>query len=284
MSQVIDKLESIGISVNSYKRGPNGKKNFAISIDKDRLRIWEGDADISVSTNKRKRQAVLTVHEKARKIITSVNISLGMFYNYWADVTENDIQDELKHILKSELNNRIRNASTIQVPNARIKVLKTQKASGSGRVQLTVEFFASQTTISFLVGFDTHALRPFISQLRNVVSTVQGAHKELLPEQPLRKGYKRQGEWFFNPVDETLDVALTKNIKEGFDGPIDGIWKFTPTTHNGFSMSHNKKRYAIGTITDRRKDRHLPLFLPSWHEVIRNNEVEVIVSKKKTWD
>lgn len=42
MQKVIDKLESIGVSVNEYRRGPAGKEAFAIGLDSKRLLSNEG--------------------------------------------------------------------------------------------------------------------------------------------------------------------------------------------------------------------------------------------------
>lgn len=279
---VMDKLKSIGISLKPYRRGPIGKPNFAMDIDGKHLRIWEGEATLSISTNKRKRQAVLTVHEKPRKISSMIIVSvyLKTCCEQWSDVTDESIKGFVDSIYTTR---QIRERVALQIPNSRMRITKVQKA-GTNSAKVTVEFSAPSTTTSFLVGFDTNATRPFISQLRNVVGTVQEAHNELLPKQPLAVGHKRQGEWFFNPVSETLSTQLTKNITRAVNGPIDGKTSWNaPTTHNGLYLYHNKKRYAIGMIRDSRKERHLPLFLPVWHEIIRNNEV-VSFSSKQRWD
>lgn len=279
---VMDKLKSIGISLKPYRRGPIGKQSFAMDLDGKHLRIWEGEATISISTNKRKKQAVLTVHEKPRKISSTVNLSTWSpkFVKQWCDVAD----DEVKNIIEDTYTtSQIRQTVALQVPNSRMKVIKVQKQEGTSyQAKVTVEFSAPSTTTSFLVGFDTHATRPFISQLRNVVGTVQEAHNELLPRQSLAVGHKRQGEWFFNPVGKTLATQLTKNITKGIEGPIDGRGWAT-TTHRGFYLRHNKKRYVIGMISDTRKGRHPPLFLPAWHEIVRNNEV-VATTNNQRWD
>jgi hypothetical protein len=153
------------------------------------------------------------------------------------------------------------------------------------RVHAQLQFRTKATTTSFLVGYDTHASRPFISQLRNPVNTVEEAHKELLPQGvKLKPDCKRQGEWFFNPVSQRLNKQLMHKVGTCHIGPIDAKTARWPySTHKGVTLQHDKKIYALGTIKDNRKGRHEPLCLDTWHEVIRNNEVEV-AAKSATWD
>jgi len=258
---VVKKLQSIGLQINPYKRGPLGKYNFAININGKYLRIWEGSADITVSTDKRRKQAVITVVEKPRKIRT-----LSMLYH------------------SQPTPDHIRSNAYVSVPNSRMKILSHVEYSGS-RHKYEIEFTTRTTRTSFLVGYDTGAEKPFISQLKNVVKTVSEAHEELLPKDTkLKKGYKRQGEFFFNPVSKELSKQLTFNIHNvRKEAPLNFSFNYTNTSsHRGAVIRYNGKNYVIGKVWDTRKDRHNPLYLHDWYEVVRNNEVRV--SYYTTWD
>ena len=77
MTSVKERLESIGITVEPYRRGPLGKDPFAMAVNGKRLRLWEGSCEITVSTDKRRRQAVITVVEPARQIKTFASLYWG---------------------------------------------------------------------------------------------------------------------------------------------------------------------------------------------------------------
>jgi len=279
MSTVTERLESIGVKVKPYKRGPAGKVPFAITVDGEFLRLWEGAAEITVSTDKRKRQAVITVTEKPRTVKTMARLWFG---SGLSDIEDSDLEREVRDRWSMR---EIRESARIQVPNSRMTILNVAKEEYSSpyRVNVDVQLKTRKTTTSFLVGFDTHASRPFISQLKKPVKTVQEARAELLPDGvTLKDGHKRQGEWFFNPVSQKLSSELNRNIHRAYHNSVDAS-RWGGTSHRAMILEYGPKTYAIGMVTDRRKGRHEPLFLDGWHEVIRNNEVEV-AETNSTWD
>lgn len=288
MSIVIEKLNSIGLYVGQYKRGPAGKHSFAIAVEGQYLKLWEGDAEITVHTDRRKRQAVITVEEKPRNITAYVQT--------YCEHNDDDTPERLLRNVKINCGIQfLRSVCAVSVPNSRLRIVEVKSLTGGSspnRVRVKLLFTTKRTITSFLVGFDNDAVYPFVSQLKKIVNTVDEAHKELLPVGiKLKPGHLRQGEWFFNPVSKKTAVQLNRNIHKAKYKSVSGVdtWNmFTDrrdfaSSHRGLTLSLNKKNYVIGVVRDARKGRHFPLFLNGWYEVIRNNEV-VVSRKVKVWD
>lgn len=292
-------LETIGIKSLPYKRGPVGKDVFAITLTADKIRFWKGDSDITISVDEDLRQAVLNVTEKPRTVKSSVNIWCYTIGSNPKKYTEEQLAKEVSKKVNGRYSNDAKKAKkekavmmkylrsiAIKVPGSRMKVTGYSRLEKSGSVTVNLKFTAKSTTTSFLVGFDHDAQnRPFICQLRDVVSTVKQAHESLKPKNvKLKSGYKRQGEWFFNPVNKELAQKLTRKIHKAMVAPLDGRLQWNPSSHRAMTITHDKKRYAIGQVKDIRRGKHKPLMLDKWHEVVRNNEVRVTNQQSTTWD
>ena len=286
MGNVADRLNNIGIKAGDYRRGPLGKDIFCIGIGMagDTIKIHEGQTTITVATNKRKRQAVLNVKEEKRVVKTVARIGC-------VEPTMEQRKNLLKHGRYIFADGIIRQNACVHVPNSTMKIISVRFDSTSSiypTLIFNLEFHTrGRTKQCFLVGYDSGSDKPFICKLRNAVSTVEEAHKELLPKNVvLKAGYKRHGEWFFNPVNKDLVTELNSKIHGlslmGMDGRcVSDFPRLEPTTHRGMVLKHGGKRYAIGKIKDSRKGRHKPLLLNGWYEIIRNNEVQV---RAKVWD
>ena len=284
MSNLKEKLEHVGISVDPFKRGPAGKDAFIISRQGNKIRFWEGNADISVKTAKNQRQALINVVERPRTIKATSKI-----HNYGYQSGDED------KVLRKYTKAEIRSYASTQVPNARMKIIKVNISDF--RIVFDLEFRTQKTQTSFLVGFDENeSTVPFICQLKNFVDNIKGAHEDLLPTDiELKAGYKRQGEWFFNPVDSDLVEELNKKSKRDlkirgltnqarYSRPISAYYRWEPKpTHTAATVKYKNKLYAIGPVNDTRMSHHEPLLLKGWYEVIRNNEVEVSTNNT-SWD
>jgi|19_taG_2_1085344.scaffolds.fasta_scaffold00919_10 hypothetical protein len=307
---VIKKLESVGINVTPYKRGPLGKNPFSLSVDNDKIRIWEGGADIVVRTNRRKKQCLLTVTEKSRtvkektRIVRTAN-EKAEGNKFKPGRTFSTYEEAAKY---SETPYKpTRSNCRIFVPNSRFsqKFLSAQTARDSIYRHRTIVFNfelkqnAGKTTSTFLVGFDESAsAKPFICLLKDNVDTFEDAYKSLLPvDVKLHPKHKRQGEWFLNPVHDKLEYELLKysalNHKElctmRLNGAMrNGSWsgwsKVNISSHEGTCVNYEGKLYAIGEVKDVRKGRHEPVYLDSFHEVIRNNEAVEPERNVRNWD
>ena len=72
--KTVDALESIGLNLVEYKRGPFGNGNVAIAKTKsgDGIRYWfPENSDIQISTDKKQGQALLRVTELPRETCSS---------------------------------------------------------------------------------------------------------------------------------------------------------------------------------------------------------------------
>jgi len=121
--------------------------------------------------------------------------------------------------------------------------------------------------------------------------------KRVLRPDNVPAGSKRQGEFFFVPI--TLSQTDINNINEVYNinaryPSSSGNNLEKDSTHFAQQMMVFKKgtKFANkvivkGKIRDERKDRHAPLLLTKWHEVIRNNEVVIPFEealKNRYWD
>jgi len=120
--------------------------------------------------------------------------------------------------------------------------------------------------------------------LKKPVGSVREAHQELLPKNAkLKTGYQRQGEWFFNPVGDDLNMELMRSALHR-SNCYKLHHKQEYTSHHAIQTRFGGKTYAIGKIYDNRSGRHQDLVLDRWHEVHHNNEAVVGAEKAKVWD
>lgn len=270
-----EKLESVGITVSEYARGPLGKDNFTLNISGNKIRFWKGTAEVKIRTNKRKRQCLLTVREKARVIKEKVTRS-----SYY-DMDKCNTLKEAKEALAIHSWN-----SRLSVPDSTFHVVGFKQSNyidyvGSniinGKIVFDVEHRTKDTTTTFLVGYDeSSSNKPFICQLEDNPDSFADAYQSLLPKGvTLKDGYKRQGEWFFNPVGEKLSRKLNTLVNKAKWTTVDYNHNFSgSSTHRSLIVRHKSKNYALGVVKENRKGRHEDLILNGWHEVARNNEVE----------
>jgi len=159
----------------------------------------------------------------------------------------------------------------------------------SDRLHFDVEFTTRTTHTSFLVGFDeSDSEYPFVCQLRKQVDSIQEAYEELKPpKDKLKPGFKRQGEWFFNPVTDEVKADICANLREVRQGrDIAAI----VNNNNWLEGSHRAdlllrlhgRVYAMGRVRDTRRRRHTSIVLTDWYEVLRNNEAVNQLQEK--WD
>ena len=309
---VAKKLESVGIAVEKYKRGPLGKNPFSMSVKGDAIYLWEGNTNVTVRTDKRKKQCLLTVVEESRTVeenfkqylsLKDQDIKLGTTYG------ANDMNKALKLALYDTFIPS-RSACRVFVPSSRF----SKKFTGAsivykyGENQLQTNWKLRQksrkSTLTFLVGFDeSTSAKPFICLLKDNPDTFQGAYNSLLPVGvKLHPKHKRQGEWFLNPVHDKLNIELMThsvlNHKELCKMRLNGArqtgswngcswngWsKVNLSSHEGVCMRYEGKLYAIGEVKDVRKGRHEPVYLDRFHEVIRNNEAVQPEQNVRMWD
>lgn len=271
MSALVDQLVDAGIDARAYRRGPAGVRSFVASIDPHpragRLWIWEGRSKIDAATNKRHRQAVLNVAEEGRELIQTVSTHAylrgptGRPYGFLSD----------ESILKAAVHQMELRWSLPKGTHfeGRLK-FKPKSLSTGSMAQVTVRAVAPASNTALLVGMDeTHH---FVAQLPQFgVPSVARAHFLLKPNAARVPGTKRQGEWFFVPVeDEMLLTTLMSRLKQVEYEPLE-----RKSSHHATVLHHRARKYAIGLVMDNRTGRHAPLMLTGFHEVVRNREIAV---------
>lgn len=142
----------------------------------------------------------------------------------------------------------------------------------------------------FLSGVDesgTNAWRSyFLAELPYKVSSVEEAYNALKPEevkQAERLGLevKRQGEWFFIPVDKEINIKLNKEKNVSRSALLPNRDRNRRLMHLATRLfTDNKKMYAKGTVRHLEK-QHRMLTLPSWYEVYENTQINSWVSSGK---
>lgn len=305
LDTILQLLKDAGVKARSYKRPPNPKEFFTMTIDtKDELLLHPGIADVKVIGDPKFKQAVIVVTEGKRTVTRTVE---GRVYMPW------DFRDKLRKAEREAKKNLkageklekpkpwTANSSAIRSmaiqnfpitipgnPKFKVKVIKHEKPyPEADREAFTAEVTATvenETVTYFLVGLDEK--KQFISQLPSAASSVEEAHKLLMPSGADAKGVVRQGEWFFKPVDAATEKALNELMaKRG------GLPHVTPmergSAHHGVRLTYQKKNYAKGFIVDRRTARHHVVFLTKWHEILRNAEVVPKPSERirsRRWD
>ena len=275
MSNVIENLKKYNISARKYKKAPLGKHVFFLNTDADtpekEILLHEGDAEVTVvGGDKKLQQAVLRVKEKKHKITKK--------------------QIKFSKPMKGK-NLPVREFGVALPTGSKVKVIEVGKPinvpgtnGGYTRFPRILEATVPESLQTFLIGMDENT--QFISALpRNNIKSVEEAHKVLKPRN-LDESAKRQGEWFFEPVEEGM--LSQSNIQK--------LWKRMGyrylergSFHKGnvASIKINGKMtmFAIGVIQDTRHGRHQPLLLNTWHKVKRNKERRVSIARRQRgWD
>jgi hypothetical protein len=129
----------------------------------------------------------------------------------------------------------------------------------------------------FLIGHDEGHL--FVARLNKNISTVEQAHKTLMPFELRNKPksyYKRQGEWFFVPINGLVippeTIVETKDLQIG--------------TGRGHRAQYHVKvdgaTFVKGSISH---PDHKTLTLKDWHRVYSNNEsrTKQVIPSGLTW-
>lgn len=269
-----------------YARGPAGADPFVISIQEmgggpGVFRTWQGKSEIEVTPNKKLRQAVITASEPERVLSRAIPLSKWDVRSL-AHVKPTKVTKDLERTAKDYFGERVVIPETAGLKYnytlGKISEQSNYDGASSYNVDVKVEATVPATSQSLLVGMDeTHY---FVAALPEKALTVVEAHEILRPASAKKDGTKRQGEWFFIPVSERLSKELFKHTDQ-----LEYAMLEDGSTHVGSTLIHGKGTYAIGVIQDERKGRHEPLILTSWHQVRRNNEIEV-KSQPRTryWD
>jgi len=230
------------------------------------FRVWPGIANITImSTDKSLRQLTLLVKEEGElTTVWDVYVSGNTHRTHRMD--HNPTVKEKNLICKEQFCEK----SSIQVQRRQTKV-------GGG-------------TRKFLMGVDERQL--FIAQFIKGTS-VKDAHVSLKPttltlaDGPTGKGTKRQGEWFFLPLNEERQKSLERVLADephlihkgepiGPGGNPHKAAEIVRTIPEAYRLKHGfsvrpQEVFVRGRVTH---SDHAPLKLGrKWFHVIRNNEV-----------
>jgi hypothetical protein len=164
----------------------------------------------------------------------------------------------------------------IQEPERELKVERRVFRHKLGKWVIVTNKIKNDPEIRhFLIGKDEGHL--FVAQLNKNVLTVQQAHKSMMPSKLRKKPatyYKRQGEWFFVPVNSFHIDEYDKVISNG-------LTVGTGRAHFAESyVVHKGIEYVKGTITH---PDHKTLLLKDWHRVYSNNENRKQLTRGLKW-
>jgi hypothetical protein len=128
----------------------------------------------------------------------------------------------------------------------------------------------------FLIGKDEGHL--FVAQIREMVLTVQQAHKSLLPSKLKgvnKSKYRRQGEWFFVPI---------KWDSPSFQREDFGMRSGTGRPHMAEYFHQSRMNYSYGYAKGKiSHPEHKTINLTQWNLVYVNNESRANVPRGLTW-
>lgn len=288
------KMSRFEVPTRGYARPPGGTRDddlFLIRINRNELRVWPGIAEVTVAGSSKHRQVVLTVTEKARTVTREYEVYVPSWQAPGTDLTKLTVKN------LGKVQERVEGMFPVAFPRrdeVKFTVLEVNPPGSTTdddgainrNIVVKVQARAKASTQTFLVGYDEAGL--FISMLPKKAKSVAEAHKVLRPKGVTNKAI-RQGEWFFEPVSDTmreaLDAYFARNPRNLTDhsSPIDREYG----THRGSTLAYKNKTYAIGWVIDRRygeADHHAPLLLHDWHQVIRNTELEQPEGMTGTWD
>ncbi len=131
------------------------------------------------------------------------------------------------------------------------------------------------SNITLMMGYDIDSELPFISQLPTNPTTIEQAHKDLLPKEfkTLKpKNYLRQGEYFFVPVNK-LDIDWSNLLINDFFSLNNFYGKVSNRNHIArYAFVYGGDVYVTGKIE---ATNHKTLNLRGLYKVYRNAEVEI---------
>ena len=212
------------------------RKVFHISLSKE--------GKIEAYPNAKFRQVVLSISEPEREITRTFQ-------------TAHSVEE-----LKSG------GGFPIALDKATYKVISRHRCIYSEQWEARVKATPPATINTFLVGYDEEHL--FISHLPRPAKSVREAHEILRPKN-VPKGSPRMGEFFFVPVNNTMEKKFDKSNKASIETYYDIV---------AISITKRLKTYMKGFI-QQDSMRHKPIVLNSWHEIVYNTELE---SDQDTWD
>lgn len=265
--ELAKELRSAGMKGIPYKRAPIATEIASLSIEGGGtgVRVWPGMAEVTVISDRKRKQAVLRLKEGAREITRTYPVR-GKWYDG-------------KEVPDKEMRADARSTFPVFVPKMTFKEVKLGEfiKKNSYDRNVTVTVIAPATSQTFLIGIDESS--HFISPLKHHVSSVEAAH-ELLRPSGVPKDALRQGEWFFVPVTPRELAAINKRLENArYDGwnPNASGYAVQPleegSSHQAPVCRIGTKRYACGAVTDMRLRRHSPLVLNGWHRIVRNTEL-----------
>jgi hypothetical protein len=172
----------------------------------------------------------------------------------------------------------------VHEPRRRFKV---RVYDGRARTERVVEQFTPDYNRAFLVGKDETHL--FIAQLPKVVSTVEMAHRILKPQETRdMKNAKRQGEWFFVPINDREEKSIDDWIEECKTSDVIPIDKFDPKKFAPLQknfviggrpghahVAEEGLRTDLGTFVRGKITHpdHSKVVLHVWRKVVHNKEI-----------
>lgn len=249
--------------------------------------VHHGNAKIeALHGSKKHKQAVATVTEGERVVTRKVVASI-----FSPDVDPSPKAIRLKLIEKfnvvmpSRTKWSVRNTKWNRIMEDQvddegneIKVpVPTRRCQISGTVTGTVP---GSTINHFLIGKDE--TRNFISPLPRQAKSVTDAHRMLRPKQATKPGTRRQGEWFLVPVkNKKLLIKLNSYARNNPEAVRQR--RLGGGTHKALGTIRYRRHgiYARGYIVDPRRGHHKAIFLPKWHQVVKNKEADIQISNEQ---
>lgn len=249
-----------------------------MTLDRDRKKLDfdPGSANVKLYFDKKYRQVVVVMDEKARDIERSFTTSI------WASRhdSERKIRERVRARLQAGENFPVRIPGEVDYEIKSVKYLNLKEfkqpdpTPGYNAPRLTVE-----TTIvahckpikaAFLVGWDEGAM--FISCLPRIARSVEAAHEMLRPK-GVPKGTLRIGEFFFVQASEQMQTTLTNRYTD--DGSYKEAVSIADSENHIAAMlqSYNQQEYIRALVWDDEK-RHEPVWFDKWHRVYRNTEID----------
>lgn len=295
--KLANKINKSGAHAVPYKRRVLRGAGFFLTRTRDAkaIRLWleEKDADVSMAISKAHQQAVLNVQEDEREI----QQSLGMYLAVGGRLSRATLLESPDRLRRAILEQAEGTHPFVGVDDDKVTVGISDRSLALVRQEIEsnhesyypvypmVRYTASlpKSDSSFLVGIDETA--HFVAMLPEKAATVKEAH-ELLKPKTLGKGWVRQGEWFFQPVDKDLNMELSEHFLSthanqslrGMKSSLEFGDNGEGSTHMAPKIIYKGRTYARGLVEDIVRGKHKTLELPTWHEVLRNREVAVPLS------
>ena len=251
-AHLAQQLCGFGLDARPYVKPPLATEIFTVNIETRQIRPWAGRANVTVSGDAKRRQAVVNVAERDREITRDLHVPR-------VDVSS----DDLAEAQRSDIIRRF----PVFVPNGQlVEYSVLSRRSSWCRIRATLR--APKTSFSLLMGFDE--VRQFIAALPGRALTVEEAHRLLRPNVSRRA--RRQGEWFFDPATADERARIVAAQHRGAMAIVQALER--GSSHRASVLRVGNDLFAIGTVIDGRVKHHKPLVLDDWHRVIRNAELE----------